>query len=110
MQGAGTGETAAPGPEVPLVGPEEVKVALYEEAKRGPGRQAPENGRLGSVKAEITATVSDAEGGAEGKRCMGCGYCFDCGNCWKFCQDNAVIKPLAKGQLYKFKMEFCNGC
>ena len=25
-------------------------------------------------------------------------------------QDNAVIKPWVKGEPYKFKMEFCNGC
>ena len=25
-------------------------------------------------------------------------------------QDNAVIKPMKKGELYSFKLEFCNGC
>ena len=47
---------------------------------------------------------------AEAKRCMSCASCFDCGTCWSYCQDNAVIKPLIKGEPYKFKLEFCNGC
>jgi Pyruvate/2-oxoacid:ferredoxin oxidoreductase delta subunit len=41
---------------------------------------------------------------------MSCGLCFECGECWSFCQDQAVIKPLTPGEKYKFKMEFCNGC
>jgi len=46
----------------------------------------------------------------EADRCMSCGMCFDCGRCWSFCQDNAIVKPLVKGQDYKFKLEFCTGC
>jgi len=41
---------------------------------------------------------------------MSCGYCFDCEKCWLFCQDQAVIKPPEKGQLYTYKMENCTGC
>ena len=44
------------------------------------------------------------------KRCMSCGLCFQCGNCWMYCQDNAVIKPASPGEPYRFKLEFCQGC
>jgi Pyruvate/2-oxoacid:ferredoxin oxidoreductase delta subunit len=46
----------------------------------------------------------------EAQRCLACGECFECDNCWKYCPDQAVIKPLAKGQPYRFKLEFCQGC
>ena len=46
----------------------------------------------------------------ESRRCMSCGYCFDCEKCWLFCQDQAVVKPMQKGLLYSFKMENCTGC
>ncbi|MCX7013343.1 MAG: NAD(P)-binding protein [Candidatus Sumerlaeota bacterium] len=46
----------------------------------------------------------------ESRRCMSCGYCFDCEKCWLFCQDSAVVKPMQKGVLYSFKMENCTGC
>jgi Pyruvate/2-oxoacid:ferredoxin oxidoreductase delta subunit len=62
------------------------------------------------MKSEIANTLTQDAAVEEAKRCMSCGMCFECGNCWSFCQDNAVIKPLIKGDPYKFKMEFCNGC
>ncbi len=46
----------------------------------------------------------------ESRRCMSCGYCFDCEKCWLFCQDQAICKPLEKGVLYRFKLENCTGC
>jgi Pyruvate/2-oxoacid:ferredoxin oxidoreductase delta subunit len=46
----------------------------------------------------------------EAQRCLTCGACFECDNCWKYCPDQAVIKPLEKGQPYRFKLEFCQGC
>jgi Pyruvate/2-oxoacid:ferredoxin oxidoreductase delta subunit len=46
----------------------------------------------------------------EAQRCLSCGACFDCDNCWKYCPDQAVIRPLEKGQPYRFKLEFCQGC
>ncbi|RPJ69092.1 MAG: FAD-dependent oxidoreductase [Acidobacteria bacterium] len=47
---------------------------------------------------------------AEAKRCLSCGACFECDNCWKYCPDQAVIKPADAGQPYRFKLEFCQGC
>jgi len=41
---------------------------------------------------------------------LSCGLCYHCDNCWKYCQDQAVIKPFDKGQPYRFKLEFCQGC
>lgn len=47
---------------------------------------------------------------AEAQRCLSCGACFECDNCWKYCPDQAVIKPLERGQPYRFRLEFCQGC
>jgi Fe-S-cluster-containing hydrogenase component 2 len=41
---------------------------------------------------------------------MSCGECFDCENCYKYCQDSAVVRPDTKGGEYKFKLENCIGC
>ena len=46
---------------------------------------------------------------AEATRCMSCGQCFDCNNCWSFCGDGAVNK-LPKGQHYEFNLDKCIGC
>jgi len=66
--------------------------------------------RFKDLNLEITSTLTAEEAMAEAKRCMSCGKCFDCGTCWSLCQDNAIVKPLVKGQPYKVKMDFCNGC
>jgi NADPH-dependent glutamate synthase beta subunit-like oxidoreductase len=45
----------------------------------------------------------------ETKRCMSCGLCFDCGNCFTYCSHSGV-KKLPKGQHYEFHLETCDGC
>jgi NADPH-dependent glutamate synthase beta subunit-like oxidoreductase/Pyruvate/2-oxoacid:ferredoxin oxidoreductase delta subunit len=87
-----------------------VKLAHYEEKPRTKVDQLSVEERLKSLDAEITRTLTEREAIEEAKRCMICGTCSECGTCWSFCQDNAIIKPLVKGQQYKFKLEFCNGC
>ena len=47
---------------------------------------------------------------AEARRCLSCGGCFECDNCYKYCPDQAVLRPLAPGEPYRFKLEFCQGC
>lgn len=66
--------------------------------------------RLGSVDAEVHLGLTRDQVIEEARRCMSCGCCFDCEKCWMFCQDQAVIKPMQKGQLYAFKLENCTGC
>ena len=44
--------------------------------------------------ASLTALTVD-EVRTEAARCMSCGACFDCENCYKYCQDSAVIRPSA---------------
>ncbi|MFH2036915.1 MAG: NAD(P)-binding protein [Candidatus Zixiibacteriota bacterium] len=89
---------------------DKMKLSYYEEAQPVKATEMASDERLKSLTAEITATLAQEDAIAESKRCMSCGYCFDCGSCWSFCQDNAVIKPLVKGEHYKFKLEYCNGC
>jgi Pyruvate/2-oxoacid:ferredoxin oxidoreductase delta subunit len=55
-------------------------------------------------------TLTAEEAIAEARRCLACGGCLECDNCWKYCPDQAVIKPLERGQPYRFRLEFCQGC
>jgi len=105
-----TGEPAPKLPEMPVIQQDKIMLAHYETKNRIEAKELDVSTRLNDMKAEITSTITMEEAIEEAKRCMSCGMCFECGNCWSFCQDNAVIKPLVKGQPYKFKMEFCNGC
>jgi NADPH-dependent glutamate synthase beta subunit-like oxidoreductase len=85
-------------------------LTYYEQKQRVELNHMPVAERFKDLSLEITGTLAQEDAIGEAKRCMSCGQCFDCGSCWSYCQDNAIIKPLVKGEPYKFKMEFCNGC
>jgi len=93
-----------------LITNETMAMSYYEQKDRVKVTEVPVEERLKQLDLEISKTLTQEEAIAEAKRCMSCGKCFDCGTCWSLCQDNAIIKPLRKGEPYKVKMEFCNGC
>jgi NADPH-dependent glutamate synthase beta subunit-like oxidoreductase len=93
-----------------IIRADEMKLSFYEERRRVAATEIPVGERWKDPNAEIVSTLTQDDTITEAKRCMSCGDCFDCGTCWSYCQDNAVVKPLIKGQPYKFKLEFCNGC
>jgi NADPH-dependent glutamate synthase beta subunit-like oxidoreductase len=106
-----TGEQVpVPPPEKKVLRSDKMILSYYKPAERQPYKEMPVEERLKSMVAEIVSTYSEEEAIEESRRCMSCGMCFDCGTCWSYCQDNAIIKPLVKGQDYGVKLEFCTGC
>jgi len=97
-------------PKREVIRADKVRLSFYEEKTRVVAVELPVDERWKDPNVEIVRTLDRDNTIAESKRCMSCGDCFDCGTCWSYCQDNAVVKPLVKGQPYKFKLEFCNGC
>ncbi len=100
-------EKSDPLPEIPH---DKMRVDLYEAKDPHKRGQIPMEGRFETLDLEVNKPFTEEEVVDESKRCMSCGYCFDCGNCWSYCQDQAVVKPLVKGELYTFKLDFCQGC
>jgi NADPH-dependent glutamate synthase beta subunit-like oxidoreductase len=72
--------------------------------------ELPVEERLKDMVSEVVLTHIEEDAIEEAKRCMSCGKCFECGTCWSFCQDNAIVRPLARHGEYKFKLEYCTGC
>jgi NADPH-dependent glutamate synthase beta subunit-like oxidoreductase len=89
---------------------DKMQLGYYEESHRVARTELPVEDRLKDMAAEIASTYTTEEATTEAKRCMSCGKCFDCSTCWSFCQDNAIVKPLIKGEPYKIKLDFCTGC
>ncbi len=98
--------------ELPLITSDKMKLDWYERKDRIEAPSLPVDERFGpgSLAKETTLTLPQEQAIEESKRCLSCGMCFDCGTCWSFCQDNAIVKPEERGQLYTFKLEFCQGC
>jgi NADPH-dependent glutamate synthase beta subunit-like oxidoreductase len=99
-----------PESEMPLIKWDKMLLDFYEPAERHEEGKIPVSERFGALDIEIAKTLSDEEVRAEAARCMSCGMCFECENCWKYCQDNAVIRPSEPGEKFQFKLEFCQGC
>jgi Pyruvate/2-oxoacid:ferredoxin oxidoreductase delta subunit len=94
----------------PVITRERMRLDYYPKQARAAAETVPVAERLQDPHREVNLGLTREQAIAEAKRCMSCGLCFDCGNCWKYCQDQAVIKPLERSQLYRFKLEFCTGC
>jgi len=70
--------------------------------------------------ARRTSTFDEVVGGLdaqtalyEARRCLSCGSCFECDNCYGVCPDNAVRKlgPFAEtGEKFAFDYDYCKGC
>ncbi|HHJ81282.1 MAG TPA: FAD-dependent oxidoreductase [Candidatus Tenderia electrophaga] len=56
---------------------------------------------------EVVSGLADAVAVPEAKRCLSCGVCFECDNCWHFCPDAAVIK---NETAYEIDYDYCKGC
>ena len=94
----------------PVITHDKIILSYYESKLRNePFKLSPEESLKG-LNREITSTLTEAQAIDEAKRCMSCGSCFDCGTCWSYCQDQVIVKPLAKHGTYKYKLDFCIGC
>lgn len=97
-------------PKMGVIRFDKMQLSYYEARQPVEVESVPVGERFESLEKEIVSTLTDEKAIEESKRCMSCGHCFECGTCWSYCQDNAVIKPLKKGEVFTFKLEFCTGC
>jgi 2-oxoacid:acceptor oxidoreductase delta subunit (pyruvate/2-ketoisovalerate family) len=117
----GHGRRAAAGIDAYLSGlvveaPEKVDLAPYEALNTWYFEDAPRQHRprLEQVRRQSTfdEVVQDLDAVTalyEARRCLSCGGCISCDNCFAFCPDNAVIK-LGPGQGFEFNYDYCKGC
>ena len=60
------------------------------------------------VFSEINRTIPEDMAMNEADRCMHCGRCIDCDNCYIYCPDGAITPKEGGG--YTIDMDFCKGC
>ncbi|MFC1500372.1 NAD(P)-binding protein [Candidatus Zixiibacteriota bacterium] len=66
--------------------------------------------RMDDINKEVNLGYTAEQLLEEANRCMSCGKCFYCENCWLYCQDQAINKPPNKGELFTFNLGTCTGC
>ncbi|MBE0429102.1 MAG: FAD-dependent oxidoreductase [Thermoleophilia bacterium] len=95
-----------------VVKSDDMALHYYKEHPRLQKQHIPVEARAGNF-AEVVSTWTADVAAEETTRCMSCGMCFDCGNCYQFCSYNAVKKmdqPVEGGDRYVFALETCVGC
>jgi NADPH-dependent glutamate synthase beta subunit-like oxidoreductase len=117
----GHGRMAAAGIDAWLAGttvtePVEAEVTPFDALNTWYFEDAPRQHRprLEMVRRQSTfdEVVQDLDVGTalyEARRCLSCGGCIACDNCYAFCPDNAVIKLGPEGE-YEVDLDYCKGC
>lgn len=91
-------------PEEPLevVPPKDINLTYMPHHDRANDRPAP----AATQFSEETTTLNEAEILEEIDRCLSCGHCNNCGTCFVFCPDGAIIWDDGP----RIDHEFCKGC
>ena len=107
------GEAPTKPEELPKILHERMKLGFYDKKERNTVEMVPVATRFenGNSDLEINKGLTEEQIKQDATRCLSCGFCFDCGTCWSFCQDNAIVKTEPKSfEPYTFKLDLCQGC
>ena len=102
------GEIYSPPPNHDIATADKLNTWYYGEAPKTV-RPMLEMARRTSTFEEIVQGLDESNALYEARRCLSCGTCFECDNCYGMCPDNAVIK-LGPGKGFEFKYDYCKGC
>ena len=80
---------------------------VFSDAEPAAQRELPVAVRNGF--SEIVASLGEPEARREAQRCLSCGVCFECDNCYAACPEDAIVK-LGPGNRYRYDYARCTGC
>jgi 2-oxoacid:acceptor oxidoreductase delta subunit (pyruvate/2-ketoisovalerate family) len=103
-----SGTVYAPPPKHELAAFESLNTWYYADAPRTV-RPILDLARRTSTFDEVVIGLDESNALFEARRCLSCGDCFECDNCYGVCPDNAVLK-LGPGKRFQFNYDYCKGC
>ena len=103
------GETVSPRVKHPVVTFEQLHLPIYVDAPPSVQNELSVAARLANGFAEATSGLSEAQAHYEARRCLSCGNCFECDQCYAACPEQAIVK-LGPGRRYLFDFARCTGC
>jgi NADPH-dependent glutamate synthase beta subunit-like oxidoreductase len=89
-----------------------VRTGYYEDRERGPAPRLPADHWRSDPEGEIDQTMSDAQVFAEAQRCLSCGLCFDCRQCFMYCNGAGFtrVEETSPGSYFVLALDACEGC
>lgn len=103
------GGSFAPQEMLPVAGYESLNIQYHQPSERNELPQLPPSQRTGEFGEVNYLTYGISTARAEAGRCLSCGDCSRCDNCWVFCPDMAVLK-LPGSDRYRVEYTYCKGC
>jgi 2-oxoacid:acceptor oxidoreductase delta subunit (pyruvate/2-ketoisovalerate family) len=104
------GSTHTPSAPAPTAAFEGLNTWYYADAPRTI-REHLSAVRRSSTFDEVALGLDESTALFEARRCLSCGSCFACDNCYGVCPDNAVVKLEPGGAYaYAFDYDYCKGC
>ena len=103
-------EPLAPEDAVEVMPYEKLNTAYFRHAPRTEAPLAPAEGRGRSQVTEVTLAYSREQALAEADRCMSCGVCNGCDNCYIVCPDISVMRDTRENGHYSIRTHYCKGC
>src|SRR6266581_604062 len=89
---------------------EKLNTAYFRHAPRTEAPLAPAGERRTSQVTEVTLAYSREQALAEADRCMSCGVCNGCDNCYIVCPDVSVMRDARQNGHYSIRTHYCKGC
>ncbi len=105
-----TAQDLTPEPEVTIMPYEGLNSAYFRHAPRIPVPLSPAGDRRRSQQVEVTLAYSEEQAIAEADRCMSCGVCNGCDNCYIVCPDVSVLRDARENGHYSIRTTYCKGC
>ncbi|HEY4462380.1 MAG TPA: NAD(P)-binding protein [Streptosporangiaceae bacterium] len=104
------GEVPEPDAPVEVMPYERLNSAYFRHAPRTDAPLSPAGERRQNQKTEVTLAYSREEAVAESDRCMSCGVCNGCDNCYIVCPDVSVMRDTRENGAYSIRTTYCKGC
>lgn len=97
-----------PAAKHPIVSFDMLHLPIFSDAERREQPVLPAATRASGF-AEVVAGLTQTEASYEAQRCLSCGNCFECDQCYAACPEQAIEK-LGPGRRYRYLYDRCTGC
>ena len=96
----------------PAVETGSVKADYYAKQARGELPRRPQQQWLEQPELEVDTTITSEQALKEAARCMSCGLCFGCEQCFMYCNASGFTRnqEVGPGRYYVLSLDACEGC